>query len=66
MANTKKLSLADRKKAKRGKRREIKEKFSSLGKNERKAFRKVHRSDKVNFLTWLKQHEQEKTKAQTE
>jgi len=62
MANTKKLNVAERKKAKRVKRLEIKAKFQGLTKTEHKAFRKLHRSDKVNFLSWYRQNEEEKTK----
>jgi hypothetical protein len=64
MANTKKMSLEERKKAKRLKRREIKAKYESLTKREHKAYRKVHRTDKVPFLTWFKQHEQEKNSSE--
>jgi len=63
MANTKKLSLEKRKQAKRTKRRELKGKFASLTKTEHKAFRKVHRSDKVTFVAWLKQRAEEKKTA---
>lgn len=63
MANTKKLSVAERKKAKRVKRREIKAKFESLTKREHKAFRKLHRTDKVTFLSWYRQNEEEKKKS---
>ena len=63
MANTKKLSVAERKKTKRVKRREIKAKFESLTKTEHKAFRKLHRTDKVVFLSWYRQHEEEKKKS---
>jgi hypothetical protein len=64
MANTTKLSLEDRKKAKRQVRREIKGKFESLNRNERKTFRKTRRTDKVPFLTWLRQHEAAKKAAE--
>jgi len=60
MANTKKLSPAERKKTKRAKRREIKAKFEGLTKREHKAFRKLHRTDKVTFLSWYRQHEEAK------
>jgi hypothetical protein len=64
MANTKKMSLEERKKVKRTKRREIKAKYDSLTKREHKAFRKIHRTDKVPFLTWYRQHEEEKKSAE--
>jgi hypothetical protein len=62
MTKTKNLSREERRKVKREARRAIKEKFRALTKTERKAFRKAHRTDNVPFLTWLRQHEEEKQK----
>ena len=63
MANTKNLTPEARKKTKRNQRRAIKDQFRALTKKEMKAFRKAHRTDKVNFLPWLREHEAEKAKA---
>ncbi len=63
MANTKKLSPAERRTAKRQVRRAIKKKFTELPKTDRKKFRKAHRTDKVNLLPWLRQREAEKKAA---
>ncbi len=63
MANTKKLTQANRKKTKRAKRLENKEKWASLTKTVRREFRKAHKSDKAHFLPWYRQRKAEKDKA---
>ena len=53
MADTKKLSVTNRKKAKRNQRKELKELYSSMTLKERKKFRKLEDEPKPGFKKFL-------------